>query len=258
MRLKSTKAIFNGRLQTTYNLLVKTDAQITADYHAMNALKGRIARSIRQSTLESLKSELAILSAQMGHAAPIKSDKKYLLNKINVYKKQNNFLLYAAIHQAIINICVTYEDLIKRIILKYYEEDIRRLPSQKEGLKNSVLIEAILRGDNIHRTLAEKTADDLMYGSVDKWHNELKNQKMNLITSSHLIELFLIRNCFVHNNNRASSQLHQHMPRKYPMRKPIRLELGDVKIFKDEVHKTASFIMSEYSRLHPINRGSWL
>jgi hypothetical protein len=194
----------------------------------------------------------------MGHAPPGSSDKNYLLNKINVYKRQNSFLLYAAIDQAITNICIIYEDFIKRIILKYYEENIRRLPTNKESLKNSVLVEAILRGDNIHHTLAEKVADDLMFGSVEAWHKTLVSQKMVLTTSSHLTELFLMRNCIVHNNNKVSSQLHQHMPHKYTLRRPLKISLTDVGIFKNEVHKTAIYIMSEYNRLHPINRGTWL
>jgi hypothetical protein len=257
-RLKSTKAIFNGTIQTTVNLLVRTDAQITSDYHKLNIIRGSLIRTTRQSTLDDISERLAKLANNMGHAAPTSSSKSYLLNKVNVYKKQNSFLRYAAIHQAIINICVIYEDFIRRIILKYYEENIRRIPSNKESMKNKYLIEAILRGDNIHRTLAEKVADDLMFGSIEVWHKTLNGFGMSLQTTNQMLELFLIRNCMVHNNNKTSSQLNLFMPRKYALRSPILLSVRDVKDFKDEVYRTALIISSEYNRLFPIDGGSWI
>jgi hypothetical protein len=194
----------------------------------------------------------------MGHTPPNSARKEHLLYKINQYKKQNSYLRYAAIQQAVVNICIIYEDLMKRVVLKYFEESIHRLPSNKESLKNKVLIEAILRGDNVHRTLAESVTADLMHGSVENWHGILVKHKMNITTSPHLKELFLVRNCLVHNNSRVSSYLHQTMPNKYILRRPIRLTVSDVENFKNEVHKSAVYIIAEYSRLHPQNLGTWL
>jgi hypothetical protein len=221
-------------------------------------MRGRILRSSRPATLTKIRGELESLAIDMGHSIPGSSSKNHLLNKVQQYKKQNSFLRYAAIHQSVINICITYEDFVKRVILKYFEEQIQRLPSNKESLKNKLLIEAILRGDNIHRTLAESVAADLMHGSVEEWHDTLIKHKMNIVTSPHLRELFLVRNCIVHNNARVSSYLHQAIPTKYLLRKAIRLTVADVEKFKNEVHKSAVYIIAEYSRLHPSNLGTWL
>lgn len=257
-RLKSTKAIFNGTIQTTVNLLIRTDAQITSDYHRLNIIRGSLLRTTRQSTLTAIHTRLTELALEMGHAAPTSTDKTYMLNKVNVYKRQNSFLRYAAIHQAIINICVIYEDFVRRIILKYYEENIRRIPSNKESLKNRYLIDAVLRGDNIHRTLSEKVADDLMFGSVETWHKTLNNFGVNLQTTNHIKELFLVRNCIVHNNNKVSSQLNLLLPIKYSLRRSIILSITDIKDFKDELYRAALIIISEYNSLFPVNGGTWI
>ena len=79
MRLKSTKDIFNGHIQTTYSLLVKTDRQISRDYHNLNKIRGRINRSTRAVTLERIRMELEALAVDMGHTAPNNARKDYLL-----------------------------------------------------------------------------------------------------------------------------------------------------------------------------------
>jgi len=258
-RLKATKAIFNGNLQTTANLLRRTDAQITADYHKLNIIRGALLRTTQEKTLKITKQKLEILATEMGHALPTKHSREHLLNKVKTYKKQNSYLRYAATHQAVIKICVVYEDLIRRIILKYHEEDIRRIPAGKETLKNEAIVKALLQKESIHRLMAEKVADDLMYGSLDAWHKALiKFGMTNTQTSSTLTELFLIRNCFVHNNKKVSPQLHTFSPQKYKLRSSIHLSVADVEIFKDEVYKSAVIIMSEYNRAFPKNRGSWI
>lgn len=258
-RLDSTKSIFNGHVQTTFNLLIMIEREVQRNHSQLNKFHGRVLRASRSKTLEKIRSELEIYAIDAAQSIPAKSNQTYLLYKIQTYKRQNSFMLYSGIHQTIINICVIYEDFIKRIMLKYYEENIMRIPSKMESMKNSELVSAIKRGDNIHQALASAVASRQMGGGVSDWHDVLRKQQFkSLVTSDELKELFLIRNCFVHNNRKVSSQLHQSYPQKYTFKDSIRLTVQDVSLFKDEVHKSAVYIMSEYGRLQPKPLGTWL
>lgn len=259
-RLKSTKGMLHANTQTTMSLLRRVDTQITQDYHKLNAIKGAILRTKNVKTFERIKQRLTDMSNEMEHTKPYKSDKEYLLNKVSVYKRQNSHLRYAAINQAVINICSIYEDFTRRIILKYYEENVRRIPSDKETLKNKVIIDALLRNDSIHRTLAEKATDDLMYGNIDKWYKVLVAQlgMSNLTLDDKLKEVFLIRNCLVHNNRKVSSFLHNHDETKYKLRDTIKITIDDVQDFRDVIIQAANEIISEYNRKFPKNTGTWI
>lgn len=258
-RLKSTKAIVHGSLQTIKTLLSRTDAQITLDYHNLNRIKGAILRTKNEATFLRIKTRLELLATDMGYPLPRTHEKEHLRRKIQIYKKQNSYLRYAATHQALINICVVYEDFVRRVILKYYEENIRRVPYGKETLKNKVIIDALLRGENIHRMLAEKVADDLMYGSIELWHKTLVGFGMTGVTTPHeLVEVFLIRNCFVHNNKKVSPQLHAHNPLKYKLRDPIHLTVGDIERMHRDVEDSFSLVCSEFNRVFPVNQGTWI
>src|SRR5690606_12908652 len=80
-----------------------------------------------------------------------------------------NHLKYASLQQGTVAFCSAFEDFIKRVLLKYYEEDIRRLKSSRESIKNDELVDLIMDGDNVHRALAEKTVSDVMYGNLESW-----------------------------------------------------------------------------------------
>ncbi len=258
IRLKSTRNIFRGKIQTTFTLLVRTDKQLFYEERRLNALRGAILRASKEATLKRQRIKLEELAAEIGYRTSIPWRKEAMLAKIKDYKEKITFLRYAAIDQAVINLCVIYEDFIRRVILKYYEEDIRRLFSEKESMKNKILIEALLRGDNIHRELAKKIVDDLTFGSVDAWHGALKKIGMSMNASAGVHEVFLVRNCIVHNNVRVSTFLHEAMPQKYGLRDQISISTKDVEGFKNIIHKTATFICAEYSRLFPVNGGTWL
>jgi hypothetical protein len=256
-RLNSTRSIVSKNLMTIENLLVRTDITISNDYHKINHLRGSLKRSSRPTTFKKIQAKITDLALEMGHGVPAKHNKNYLLYKTKSYIKQNSFLRYAAIRQATINICVVYEDFVHRIIMKYFEENIHRIPSTKE-IKNKDLIAAIVRGDNIHHTLAQKVTDDLMWGSVEHWNRELVKMGMVLPNVDKIKELFLIRNCMIHNNNKVSHELHQYHATKYPLRTTIRLTVSDVLTYKKDIEIYITAIISEYNRLFPTNSGSWI
>jgi hypothetical protein len=257
-RLKSTKSIFRAKIQTTAFLLRKTDKQIEEDLRALDALHKRLLRTKREETLKRFHERLSVVAASLDYPVPSSYDREAMLRKLNIYKKHHRFLRYTAIEHACVHLCTVYEDLIRRVVLKYYEEDIRRLKSRKESIKNSYLVDIVLAGHNIHRNLAERVVDDLMYGSIEDWHRTLKDMGMEIMPSQGAKELFLVRNCMIHNDKRVSPQLNQMLPEKYRLRRNIHLTISDFNDYMSSVEKSATFIMSEYNRLFPINTGTWV
>lgn len=257
-RLLSTRNIFNNKNDTAVNLLARVCRQIESDYKKLNHIRGSIKRATRPKTLQRLADDLAVLTNELGLAPPTSYDKEKLLSKIKHYHKRNMFLRFAAIKQAIIDLCVNYEDFIRRIVMKYYEEDIRRLKLNKNITSSRNIVDALLRNDNIHYMLAEKATDEVMYGSVDDWHKHLKTVlKMQTSLPKEVKEVFLVRHCIIHNNNKASSLLYELDGQKYALRKPIHIDEQRVDEFRDHLHDSVNYLIREYSRLFPTNGGTW-
>jgi len=256
-RLKSTKAIFYAKLDTAANLLFKIDRQINYDYHNLNHLRGVLLRTKRKQTLVKFHQRLSAIAEDLEFSVPSKATRAFMLKKISYYKKQNSFLRYAATDHACIYVCIVFEEFIRRVLLKYFEEDVRRLISKKESIKNYQLVEIIVEKQNLHQTLAENVVDQIMYSSAGKWFEELKEIGMEIELAEGVKELFLIRNCIIHNDKRVSQQLADAFPSKYNRRKKIKLSIDDFKGYRDTLSKTVKSIIGEYNRLFPVNAGSW-
>jgi hypothetical protein len=258
-RLRSTKNIFNNRNATTIALIKKIDIQATNDYKSLNRLKGDLSRASRPETIAKISNKVSLAAVQMGLNPTKVTDKTKLMARITKYKQQNSYLQYAALHQAVIALCANYEDFIKRVVVKYFEEDVRRLTNTKQTVTNHFVIEAVKRGDNIHHTLAEHSARNLMHGSLKAWHDYLHSMGMDTRTVPHSVqETFLIRNCLVHNNRRISSELHTKNPKKYFLRQSIHLQPEDIEQMKSNLHASMKHIADEYDRLFPIAGGTWI
>lgn len=260
-RLLNTYSIFELSLSQSRNILKAVNAQVNRNETILNKFQGRLLRASRQATLDKIKSDIEIY-CKNSHSPTLKknADKTYLLAKVGTLKAQNKFLLRSGVEQFIINICVSYDALLKRIMMKYYEENIERIPNEQQAMKNSSIIEAIKRGDNMHYTLAHATVSRDMRGDVTVAHEVLKKRVLPNIElrPDALIELFLVRNSLVHNNRKVSSQLHQINPKRYPHGKIIHVRPVNAEMFGDAVHKTGLWIINEYVRLNPKKRGTWL
>jgi hypothetical protein len=258
-RLKSTRAIFMAKMETNTRLLYKTKNRLKEEDVTLNRLRGNILRASAPKTIEKYQNQLELIAKELGYHVPKKRDKQELLRTIENFKRQNSFVEYVALEYACIHLCTILEDLVKRIILKYYEEDVMRLKSEKQTINNEELVDLLLTGLNIHRALAEKITADSVYG-ITKWTkalNESVGIKFSL--SSPVEELFLVRNCLVHNDKKVSKELHTKFQEIYRgINKKIELNIEDYEKFREAVHRFAVFLIKQYSINHPINKGTWL
>jgi hypothetical protein len=126
-RLRSTKDIFRNKVQTTVTLLDTTIKRLESDELQLAKYRTSLVHTKRQTTLNNTYRELSAFLIGLGYKGLANADKENMLWRINTARKRNTYLEYAAKDQAIIGLCVTFEDYIRRIVLKYYEEDIRRL-----------------------------------------------------------------------------------------------------------------------------------
>jgi hypothetical protein len=181
-----------------------------------------------------------------------------MLWRVSHARKRNVYLEYAAKDQAIIGLCVTFEDYIRRIVLKYYEEDIRRL-SSKDMVKSTYIIDVIIKGGSLHRSLAQNAANNVMYGSLGDWHSFLASHvKLDFYVRDEVKELFLVRHCIIHNNHRVSNNLHYSFGHKYNESEVISLEVSDIKAFKDNLFSLALKIAGEFDVKYPNVKGTWI
>jgi hypothetical protein len=258
-RLESTRNIFNNKNATVIALVRKIDLQVAEDYKLLNHLRGSLLRSTRPETIKRISDTVSTTAVSMGLNPTTVVDKNKLLARITKYKRQNSFLQFASRNQAVIALCANFEDFIGRVIEKYFEEDPSRLSKYKQTVSSEFVIKIVQRGDNLHRTLSEKLAGDLMHGGVKEWYKQLKKLGMNTDMLPHTVhEAFLIRHCIVHNDRKVSSQLHAKNPNKYFLRKDIRLNVEDIDTMKKDLHSAMKYIFDEYNRLFPKQKGTWI
>lgn len=257
-RLRSTKNIFRNKIQTTVTLLNTTIRRLEADELRLAKFRISLVHTKRQATLNKTYQELSKYLIELGYKGLPNADKEHMLWRISVARKRNTYLEYAAKDQAIIGLCVILEDYIRRIVLKYYEEDIRRL-SSKEMIKSAYIVDIIVKKGNLHRSLAQNTANSIMYGSLDDWCKFLStHMKLEFYIPDEVKELFLVRHCIIHNNHRVSDNLHYAFTTKYDPGAVISLELDDIKTFKDNLFSLSLKIAGEFDRKYPDIKGTWV
>lgn len=258
MRLESTKNIYNNKNNTIISLLRKIDKRVDSEYAELTRIRGSLLRASREKTFLKIRDKLNEAVDKMGHIGTEHTEKSKLLSRISYYIRRNSFHRYAATDQAVIDLCVNFEDFVRRVKLKYYEENVYRLGSKKT-VEFEHIVGALNRKYSIHRTLSELVVDESMYGSVDSWLKSLrKDLKMELNFSPSTKEIFLLRNCIVHNQKRVSVYLHEFNKEKYPLRSKIKLTVADVHGFKFSLANSSKKIIKEYNRLYPVNGGTWI
>jgi hypothetical protein len=239
-------------------LLTTTTSRLDANDTKLKKFRISLVHTKRTSTLNKTYQELSQYLIELGYKGLPDSNKEHMLARLNRARDRNIYLGYAAKDQAIISLCVIFEDYINRIVMKFYEEDIRRL-SSNGSVKVIRIVEAITSGENLHRSLARKATREAMEGGIEQWCDFLcKHLKLDIYAPKEITKLFLIRNCVVHNNHRVSETLYFNFPDDYRVGEVVSLDLDEIKKYKDTMFSLAWKIAGEYDRAHPRNKGSWL
>lgn len=167
-------------------------------------------------------------------------------------------VMTTALHQAVTQLCIAYEDFSRKVFLKFYEDDKRRLHSDAKSLSDGEIIELLESNWNIHRALAEKAVERWTYGSVDKWHQKISEKlDIEIGTDARMKELFLLRNALVHNDGKNTKELNLLNTEKFPILKRYRLSIDIFTEYKNVVHQTATYLQARFDEKYPVKGTDW-
>lgn len=208
-------------------------------------------RLTKNDLKEAIKEIEAIdsLKKGKGHQIDLSSKEVKLISTVlRVKLKSIKNIPTLSREQAIISITVIFESFISDLINLMFDENINTLKSDKATLKDEELIESLNKG-NTFEILKKKKIRNIMFGSVDDWIIYFhKVFKFNINTPYEIIELFLVRNCLIHNNKLVSRDLENKIKKKrYSYNKKINITENDYNRYLKAVKDFSYVIWKEYN-----------
>ena len=157
--------------------------------------------------------------------------------------------------QTIISLCVVFEGFISDLLRTIFNSNIDTLKSTRSTLKEEDVIDSIKKGDTLEK-LKEYKIRDIMYGSVDNWIGYFQKQlRFKIDININIVELFLVRNCLIHNKKIVNSELENKVKKKrYISGKEINITKNDYNRYRDEIKKYSKLLWEEYIAKFSINQ----
>lgn len=250
-RLEGSIRQFHQNMRQTGRTLISAsfdfhnERKIIVDAFSELKSSGRITKIKTDRMLENLESQRINIKLNTYPKTHKASD--IIRDRIiRDYENRTQFLL----DQSIVSLATSFEEFTRRMFIKFYSDDPRRFSPDKEVKLSEIADKPDLH--EFYRELAEAKTKDLLYGSTAKWFThfdkilKFKFESTKLEKeSNNIIELFLIRNCIVHNAKFISKELVTHKPRYAGMQK-VSPTYKDYARFK----KAAYNIVNELHRLY--------
>ena len=149
------------------------------------------------------------------------SGSKNLSSSVDLTAKELNFLKAAMRHQLrtvrkipslaraqlLVTLTANFEGYVADVIRMIFKTNSNTLKPGEKTLKDEELIEALESGAALN-ALIEKKVRNIMYGSTTKWNAFLRNHLQLKFDETFAVEeLFLVRNCVLHNDGNVSKEL---------------------------------------------------
>lgn len=151
--------------------------------------------------------------------------------------------------QLSVTLAANFEGYVADALRIAFNTNPDTLKSSKSTLKDEEIIDAVKSGDILH-VLIENKVRNIMYGSANDWTSFLKkNLGFKLENTYDIEELFLIRNCILHNNGNVSRELQATKKKRYRnLGRPINITERDINRYLTAAIEDASAISREYTR----------
>jgi hypothetical protein len=136
--------------------------------------------------------------------------------------------------QAIISLTSNFEAYISDLLREIFDKDINYFKSNNCNLRCAELIESLKNGNTIE-ILKEAKIRDLMRtvdNCIDFYHRNLGFQ---ISFSSELKELYLVRNCIVHNGGIINKKLEEFGTERYKLGAKIDVTEEDYARYKSAI-----------------------
>lgn len=243
-RLADSFFIFLNKMKNNESLLVLVEEVTTKNKEFLRIIsKGKVKADAAESFISSYLTRRKVQAAR---------NRKETLAMIHSLE---GMILKTAIEQGIINLSSAYEEFLRRVILKYYEDDLTRLGSKRMTLSNQKIVDALKLGHSIHRLLAEEFVGKR---SVSKAENSVRRILGRDFCSDPLLyELRLIRNALVHNGGKATPELAQLDRKRFRPNHLFRITTNDFLVYKDSVFRTAQSIQQKFNEKYPEKGTDW-
>lgn len=145
----------------------------------------------------------------------------FLRNKLLKELRIQRSVPVLARRQVIISLVSIFEGSFSDTLKNIYSVNLDSLKSDSSTLKDIELVEAISNNTVLDRLIEKKTRR-IMYDRIEKWVEYLKNTiGLKIEITKDVKELFLVRNCLVHNNCRTSKELADGFGGRYKIGKII-------------------------------------
>jgi|GEM_PF-5145159 len=249
-RLIGTKKIFyrnvgraNGLFLSSFNRIVD-DRRIVINTLESLLDNGRI--STKKIKLALSEIEASRIKLNLKRIPKNKADIKQIRDDLALkFTEESQF----ALDQGIVSLAINFEEFIRRTLIKFYTDDPRRLSKDKE-LKLGEIIDKTSLID-IYEDLATKAAKDILYGSTIRWF-EIINKSLkfsfegNMRAQKATTELFLVRNCIVHNAKFTTRELLSFDPKYIGIGK-VNPTIKDYIRFRSSITKIVEDIYDQFN-----------
>lgn len=171
-----------------------------------------------------------------------------LQTALRLYLKKVKKVPSLAREQAVISFTSNFEAYISDLLREIFDKNVDVLKSSKSTLKDEELIESLKTGNTLE-TLKEVKIRDLMYGSVKDWIIFYQKKLGFRITlSNDLVELYLVRNCLIHNGGMVSKELENEIKKsRYKLGRKINVTEKDYNRYKNAIIRISEELWEEFA-----------
>ena len=157
-------------------------------------------------------------------------------NVRKVLKRQRTVPTLAR-RQIMISLASNLEIYISDTLKHIFTINKDSLKSENSTLKDSDIIEAV-SDKNVLGALIDKKIRGLMYSEFENWIKYLRvNLGVDVRVPKQVKELFLVRNCIIHNNSKVSRELiNKIKSKRYKFNKEVNLSENDYKRYFEATH----------------------
>ncbi|WP_299214675.1 hypothetical protein [uncultured Aquimarina sp.] len=209
---------FNENLESAQKLYYASliGLDVFKDDEKLNDLLKRLSRLYEDSTdktfptISTLPTINGVRGANIISIKALKFKKPEMLNEIHKI----------ALNQLVVTYSLLLENFIGSTIQDHLERFPKALKSQKSTFKDDELIESLLEGNTL-QTIIGRKVNDIMYGSIQDWFKHLSKIGFDITLDENLVEMYLVRNCIIHNGNRVSEKLVSQFGNKFHLNDKI-------------------------------------
>ena len=251
-RLNQTKKFFEMNISASRIIHERIEICTTKNVEKIKEMITEVKLTDDSKQLLDISKKLSRL-LKSNYLIAMTDDKSTLIHTLKDYKEKELSTKYISTMNTITSLYSYLEAFMRNMMLKYYEDDVRRLTESNKTIQYSELVTLVLGDELILRKIAEEIVEKDIRGSIEVWVKKLHKMGFDkFILSDTTRELTLVRHAIVHNSSRGSKELADKFPKFYEQWKRINISNEKLEDFFSSTHKTVTWLQKEYGRLYKV------